>query len=336
MSNDLNLEKVKIIKRWDWKNNIDIVLEAEKIISPNHINCYLDKEKNNSKIACYYAHTSYKSCNIFNVDAAEKIPNEGIGFIYSKKVAYKFLGHYQRKNYPYIYMDNSYFSKLYDAKNYKFRLIVNHIHPQIQYAEEIKSPIQLLPWKQRGDAHLHILLCPPTNNPANNILKSFGLKRGWVYNTIKAIRQQTNRKICIRFKNYDYNFVNADEEKNFIKMNKQFGNLYYDRDISETNLINLFENCYAVVAPASGVGVIAATKGIPVFSETFGPVSSISQHDYSLINEPIYPDRQKWLYNLLNHEFVLEDIYTGEWLTRLKKMYPHELENILNEKINIL
>ena len=340
MSDELNLEKNDksplVVKRWDWKDNVNTVLEDKKIYSPNHLHCYLDKEKNNSKVACYYAYNSYKLSNIFDIDTTDKVPSEGIGFIYSKKAAYKFLGHYQRRNYDYVYMDNSYFSKLYDVKNYKFRLVVNHIHPQIQYVESAETDIKLSPWRQRDDAHYHILLCPPTNNPANNILKSFGLKRGWLYNTIKIIRQKTNRRICIRFKNYNYNFTNADGEKEFAKMNRQFGNLFYERDISETDLLNLFENCYAVVAPASGVGVIAASRGIPVFSEKFGPVGNISLHDYSLINEPIYPDRTEWMNNIINHEFILEDVYTGKWLTRLKKMYPLELENILDERINLL
>ena len=128
----------------------------------------------------YYAYNSYQLSNAYDIDITEKVPSGGVGFLFSKKAAYKFLSHYQRRNYPYIYMDNSYFSKLYDVKNYKFRLIVNHIHPQIQYNQDIETEIKLLPWNQRDDPYCHILLCPPTNNPANNILKSVGLKRGWL------------------------------------------------------------------------------------------------------------------------------------------------------------
>lgn len=320
----------------DYKNQMIIASEQEKIISKYHLNCYLDSEKNFSNLSCYCLHSAYSFTNIFDISKVEKIPIEGIGFLYSKHIAYKLLTQYKNRNIPYIYMDNSYFSRMDSSRKSKFRIIVNNIHPQKDIDTKIDSDISLLPWKERKSKRSYILLCPPSNNPNNNILRLFGVSRDWVYNTITTIRQQTTRRIFVRFKNYDSDYLDHELESFFIKLNKRFGNIEYAASISQVKLTDLFENCYAVVAPASGASVIAAINGVPVFSESFGPVGSIAVHDYSQINSPIYPDREAWFNRIMGHEFSIEELYNGQCLNRIKSIYPVELEGILNEKINFL
>lgn len=314
-----------------WKQEIDNLLSIDKTYSENHINCYVDLNKNTSKTASCYAYKSYQLSNLINIDNISNELKDGFDFIYSKNIAHKILSLNLKQKNSYIYMDNSYFSKFYDKKISKFRLLVNHIHPQKQDLDEIENKyISLLPWKERVDEKLHILLCPPTGN----LLSLFSIKPNWTIRTIKEIRQNTNREILVRFKSYD--FLNKKNYKFFKDLNIKFGNIKFDQTITDANLLDLFEDCYAVVAPASGVGVIAATMGIPVFSESIGPVASISQQNYALINNPIYPDRNAWLNTILAHEFSFEDIYSGQWLIRLKKIYQRELKRILDDQINLL
>lgn len=317
-----------------WRTELDEILNSEKIYDTNHINCYLDQNKNTSKTVCSYIYKSYQLTNVLdadNINESFTLP-KGVGFIYSRNVSYKMLKLYNERKINYIYMDNSYFSKFYDDKTSRFRLTVNDIHPRKMFREPVedKHGIVLAQWKKRDDRHLYILLCPPTGN----VLSLFGINDKWIYKTIKAIRSETDRKILVRFKSMDY--VNKDITAFFNKLNKKFGNISFDEKFTKKSLLSLFPDCYAVVAPASGVGVIAATHGIPVFSENFGPVASISVHNYSQINYPRYPDRQDWLNMHLNHEFTLHDFHSGAWISRLKKIYPNELKKILDEKTNIL
>jgi hypothetical protein len=323
-----------------WLNNfgkkswrqLDEIIGQARHLSQNHINCYVDYEKTTSKVVCGYAYRSYGLTNVFKIEqVSEELPGDGVGFIYSKNVAFKMLKIYQKYSANYFYMDNSYFSKHFDKKITKFRISVNDIHPH-KYCEDVDvvHNISLSPWKKRDDSDLYILLCPPTGE----ILGIFGLKKNWLEKTIEKIRAKTQRAILIRFKNYD--FMTEDNLKKFSRIQKQYSNIFFDKEITEANLIDLFEDCYAVVAPASGVGVIAATYGIPVFSENIGPVASISVHDYSLINYPNYPDRNIWLNTILSHEFTLDEVFSGQWLVRLKKIYPKELKRILNDQINLL
>ncbi len=318
------------IERKTWRENLEMFLTSNKVLSPNHINCYVDAHKNTSKAACSYIFKSYNLTNVYNIAEISEIPGEGINFIYSKNVAFRILTHHQNCKGNYIFMDNSYFSKFYDEKIAKFRMIVNHIHPQKTISNYDGEKIELSPWNTSFNSDSFILICPPTGN----ILKLYGIKDSWLEGTIKQIRKKTDRKILIRFKNYD--FFNEEKEKFFKKLNHRHKNIFYQKEISDADLLKLFQDCYAVVAPASGVGVIAASKGIPVFSEKFGPVASISLHDYSLINEPIFPDREEWLSTILSHEFTLQEIFNGKWLPRLKSIYPKELKRILDGEINIL
>lgn len=317
-----------------WRSNLDDILNVDKVFSNSHINCYLDMKKNTSKVVCSYIYNSYELSNILNIKNEDDFFLEpGIGFIYGKNIASKVLSLYIKSKYNYIYMDNSYFSKFYDAKISRYRLSVNQIHPgfidfnsEKEYTSEIEK---MQPWKERFDENLHILICPPTGN----ILKLFGVGDSWLYHTIKTIREKTQRKIIIRFKNYDY--VDQDKYDFLNRISNKFGNILFDKDITDANLLDLFSDCYAVITPASGVGVIAITKGIPVFSSHIGPLSNVSLNDLSMINSPIYPERKEWLVNILNHEFTLDEIYNGEWLVRLKKMYPQNLKRINDDKINI-
>ena len=313
-----------------WRFNFDDFINADKAYSRNHINCYVDLNKTTSKVATSYVFKSYQKTNLFDVNKIQEIPGPEFGFLYSKNVAYKMLALHLKGNYPYIYMDNSYFSKFYDQKISRFRIILNNIHPQ-KLTDHINSDSKMIlePWKKRNDDDLFILICPPTGE----VIKLFGVEDDWLFETVKKIRQKTNRMILIRFKSYDY--VDLKKEKYLSKLSERFKNIYYDKIITDMDLLDVFEDCYAVVAPASGVGVIAASKGIPVFSEKFGPISYISCHDYLNINDPIYPNRDNWLNMILNHEFSLEDIYNGKWLVKLKLIYPKESRKILDEKINL-
>ena len=99
-----------------WKNNLETILMAEKNYSDNHLNCYIDLAKNTSKVLCCYAHNSYSLSNVIDINSVQDNLNLGVDLIYSKNVAFKILNLQRLKSSSYIYMDNSYFSRFYDAK----------------------------------------------------------------------------------------------------------------------------------------------------------------------------------------------------------------------------
>ncbi len=317
------------------RNNLDDILRQPQTFSKNHINCFIYRSKARCVTASRHVYNSYLCTNIFDVEKIKNLPGEGIGFIYSKNVAFKMLNMHMRENRSYIYMDNSYFSKFYDEKVSKFRFSINHIHPQFRTSsvdilnsfDDIPHNITMKPWQEDFDISKHILICPPTGE----VLSLFNLDPDWLLNTVTKIRENTDRKIIIRFKEK----IKSQEKIVLEILNSKYTDIIFGNSINRLDINKLMENCYAVVAPASGVGVIAVTNGIPVFSESFGPVAGVASFDYTQINNPIFPNREPWLKTLLLHEFTLADIHEGVWLGRLKKLYPKKLKMIQDESIKV-
>tara|TARA_R110001583_G_scaffold161246_3_gene313154 strand:- start:50 stop:886 length:837 start_codon:yes stop_codon:yes gene_type:complete len=264
----------------------------------NNINCYTGTKKLNNSIIEKFAN----SCNgkIFNDNKYRK--GLSVCFGLDSKILDKCI----KDNLPYIYLDKSI---LFDVKERTNRIRVginkiyntNIIERQSDRFESL--PIKLMPWKNTGN---HILICPPTEGGFTkqriwrfspyNILN---IQPAWLELTIRKIREASNRKIIIRPKKWN---------KRYDKIVAAIKNV--EASVGRS-LAKDFEDCWATVAPSSGVSILGLIEGIPSFCEPDKLASHCSLSDYSKIESPLYCDRT----NLFNHlsylDFSIEEIESG-------------------------
>ena len=190
-----------------------------------------------------------------------------------------------RKCKTFYYFDHAYLygnrhspSKVTGERTY--RLTKNHYHIQTiqdltdEDKERIKKyKVELKPWKDDGD---YILIIAPSHFQIN--YHNIG---SWVDDTIKTLKQYTDRPIKVRDKK------------------------------SSRPLKEEIQNAYAVVSHNSAVVVDAVLNGVPVFCDKMNMGVPIGLTDFSKIEQPIKPDREKWIDSLLANQFTMSEIRNG-------------------------
>lgn len=92
---------------------------------------------------------------------------------------------------------------------------------------------------------------------------------------------------------------------------------YTKRDIivrdkeSRLDLSVQLKNAHALVTHGSIAAVEAVVMGCPVFVNPISAAALVGQTDFSKIEEPIYPDRMKWLYSLAYNQFNESELVDG-------------------------
>ena len=196
-------------------------------------------------------------------------------------------GELLKKSKEFYYFDHAYLygnrhkpSKVSGERIY--RLTKNHYHIQTiqeltdedhERIKKYKPYIKLKPWKDNGD---YILIIAPSHFQIwyHNI-------GSWVDDTIKTLKQYTDRPIKVRDKN------------------------------SSIPLKEDIQNAYAVIAHNSAVVVDAVLNGVPVFCDKINMGVSIGLTDFSKIEQPIKPARINWIYSLLANQFTMSEIRNG-------------------------
>ena len=103
----------------------------------------------------------------------------------------------------------------------------------------------------------------------------------WIERTVKEIKKHTDRKIIIR-----------DKESK----------LPLDREL---------QNAHCLVAHGSIAAIEAVVMGCPVFVNKMSAARFVGQTDFSKIETPVYPDRDKWLHSLAYTQFNEAELVNG-------------------------
>lgn len=176
---------------------------------------------------------------------------------------------------PFVFVDHAYFKRGYEngGATGNFRVIKSDIHQT--KAKNVDYPRMEVPMREwrKGD---HILVFPPSLT----IAKTFDAK-GWVEETISTLRKHTDRKIVVKLKH------------------------------ARHPLSHYLQNCHAVVGYGTVASVEAALLGVPVFSGPHCPATPVGLTDLSRIEDPAYPDRNRWLASLTYSQFHLDEIRSG-------------------------
>ena len=264
----------------------------------NNINFYLVNKKSDNLIMEKLA----KTCNGKTFKENKYRKGLSVCFGLNSKILNKCI----KDNLPYVYLDKS---VLFNTKERvgRMRVGINKIHNAIP----IKRPsdrfeslsINQSEWRTTGN---HILICPPTDEGytkhgiwRNSSYTILNIQPAWLELTIRKIRQVSDRKIIIRPKKWN---------RRYDKIVAAIKNVEASVDRS---LAKDFEDCWATVAPSSGVSILGLINGIPSFCEPDKLASSCSLSDYSKIESPLYCDRSKLLNHLSYLDFSIEEIESG-------------------------
>ena len=166
-------------------------------------------------------------------------------------------------------------------------------------------------WRTTGN---HILLCLQRNG---------GWSMGgvdvhvWAVNTITAIRRFTDRPIVIRPHPGD------KASKEYLNPKNLKCRIKFTKDVvlsANENLIDDLKNCWAAVNYNSSPVVGAAIEGIPIFvvDPAKSQCAEVANTDLSHIENPLMPDRQKWVERLSMFHWNFDELKSGECWSHMR------------------
>jgi hypothetical protein len=137
--------------------------------------------------------------------------------------------------------------------------------------------VDVRPWRRGGR---EIIVCPPT--------EYFKVAHGcedWLETTLETLAAVTDRPVTIREK----------------PLPTEVG---VPLDVA-------LQSAHALVTHSSNVAIEAACLGTPIFVDPASAAAPIGLTDLSMIETPVYPDRQAWLSHLAYSQFSMYEIRDG-------------------------
>jgi hypothetical protein len=174
----------------------------------------------------------------------------------------------------------------------------DHIDPTRWQQIKQDLNIDLKPWKNNGS---NILVCLQRNGGWS----MDGLDvMDWLTQTIKTIKQHTDRRIVVRAHPGD------KRVKQYLTINEDNVKISKNTDI-QTDL----SKAWATITYNSSPGVASAIEGVPVFVTDPQPqksqAHSVCNTDLSKIEDPNRPDREDWIESLAMSHYNFDDLKTG-------------------------
>jgi hypothetical protein len=85
---------------------------------------------------------------------------------------------------------------------------------------------------------------------------------------------------------------------------------------TDGNLREYLKQAHCLVSHSSVAAVEAGCFGVPVFGPATSPAYLIGESDLSQIENPVFPDRERWLNTLTYSQFTKQEITSGfAWAT---------------------
>lgn len=198
---------------------------------------------------------------------------------------------------PFYYIDTGYLGNAKSEFKYWHRVVKNNVqHTQVNYNMpdnrfkkllESNSYLKFNSWKKNGRA---ILLVTPSEKPC----KFYRIDKGaWIDNTIKTIKQYTDRPIIIR-------------DKETKRENRVGAGSIYSQFVND--------NIFAVVTYNSIAATEAIGFGIPCFTSAPNAADNYCLKDLSKIETPLYEDKEKiekWQHWLAYCQYSINEMQSG-------------------------
>ena len=233
---------------------------------------------------------------IYNFRELKKLPDAYLtmnGILAGSGEVYKWC---EKENRDFYFMDHGYFTNAHDRPHW-LRITKNkHCQNTLQqrpinrYEKHFKQDIK--PWNKGKK----ILVLPPTNAIAN-----FFNATDWLDNTLKILKQNTDREIDVREKPYNPT-IEIDHVGATVKV---------DRPTVHKGSIN-WDEYHATVTYNSNTMVASLANGVPVFCDPVNSAAApISETDFSKIETPKYGDRIALFSSLAYNNWTLDEMTNG-------------------------
>ena len=163
-------------------------------------------------------------------------------------------------------------------------------------AVQQKFNLQLRPWRSQGE---HILVCLQRDGGWS--MKGVDMAQ-WTYDTVHRLRELTDRPILVR-----------PHPKHQMDLSGLHGLNGVRQSLDGSKLQQDLAGAWAAVFHNSSSSVAAVLAGIPVFADDDDCVAwAVANHDIRLIDDPVMPDRDQWLYDLCAAHYTDHESQTGE------------------------
>jgi hypothetical protein len=198
----------------------------------------------------------------------------------------------------FYYIDHSYFfradkhKKNKTTNDWSYRACLNQenlnflVHDKLNLSDINriqKNKNLLLPRSIIKTTGNKILICPPSYAIARYYKFKNDDVQLWLNDTIKTIKEQTDKEIVIRYKD------------------------------STTPFMKDFENAYCIISYQSTLAIEAILQGIPSFCNEQSCVSPVSTTTLNLnkIKFPTMIEIENWVTSLLANQFTMEEFKNG-------------------------
>ena len=233
---------------------------------------------------------------IYHFRDLKELPREQLtmyGILAGSGEVYKWC---MKENKNFYFMDHGYFTNAHDRPHWlrvtKNKHCQNILHHRAADRYEKSFKQERPPWKTGKK----ILVLPPTNAIAN-----FFNVEDWLDQTIKTLKQNTDRVIDVREKPYNPT-IETDHVGATVKV---------DRPTVHKGNIN-WHDYHATVTYNSNTMVASLINGVPVFCDPQNSAAApISETDFSKIETPKYGDRIALFSSLAYNNWTLEEMANG-------------------------
>ena len=160
--------------------------------------------------------------------------------------------------------------------------------------------MDLRPWRNKGGRH--ILLC--LQRPMGWSMRGMNLM-AWLDDTFKRIRQYSDRPVRIRWHPGDWKNMPTNLDLTL-----------FNASLSpkERHILEDLNKCWALVCHNSTPSSVAVIEGVPAFiTDDVGycQAGEVVNTDFSRLEDPIMPDRDRWIRKLAQCHWSFEDLRSG-------------------------
>lgn len=159
--------------------------------------------------------------------------------------------------------------------------------------------MDLQPWRNNGN---HILIA--LQRPLGWSMRGVNLLQ-WLDVTFNKIRQHTDRPIRLRWHPGDWKNYPVGLDLSGYGVRLSDPNTHITQDL---------KNCWALVCHNSTPSSVATIEGIPAFitdNPGFCQAGDVANTDLSRIENPIMPDRERWIRKLAQCHWNFDDLRSG-------------------------
>jgi len=179
------------------------------------------------------------------------------------------------------------------VKNQHVKTFVDH-RPDDRFKQQFKDEIK--PFHKNGK---YVLVVPPSHAMA----EMFG-RQDWLDNTMKTLKENTDRELVVREKPYNPEAVIDASGK---MLPGKSANNQPPKPFE-------WDKVHAIVTFNSSISIKALSNGVPAFANFDNPCMPVCEQDFSKIETPRYEDPRPVFNSLAYGQFTQQEFRNGYYM----------------------